>query len=417
MNEKQPKKKSIGRYIVAAVMALIAVAALTLSVMLMVNSIRKKTSAEPSEPVAVISNTPRTTSITADTTPTTTAPSNYPDVADIVYTSYSGDISVPFLGESNTAQLSGVYEGMEPWVSNSGIIALDACETGFPIYIDLSDPFFVNYTYMTATSGYNMGGSECTSPGAEIPFWSPSYDFMANYKLYFGSAVADGFNAPEYPYCTASGVIATGTAPTGLYLILLKTSTLSGGHSTVTGYVWGSGSTAYSLTRNGSAVTSMAFVQALNAYDTIFAEGSDEGYDLGYGAGNEDGYDSGYEAGYTSGAYDTYDDAYDEGYTAGTDDGYDTGYTAGYNAGASDNNVSYSDGYDAGYAVGYDTGKAEIQNSASTFSSLFFNILDAPFDVIRGAFNFEIFGINVASVLLFFVSVAAIAFLLKFLLK
>lgn len=416
MNEKQPKKKSIGRYIVAAVMALIAVAALTLSVMLMVNSIRKKTSSEPSETVTVISSTPRTTSPTADTV-TSTAPDNYPDVADIEYTPYSGDISVPFFGESNTAVLNGVYEGMESFVSTSGIIALSSYETGFPIYIDLSDPFFVNYTYLAVTSGYNLGGSECTASGAEIPFWSPSYELMANYKLYFGSAVADGFNGPEYPYCTAPGITVTGAAPTGLYLILLKTSTIAGGHSSVTGYVWGSGSTAYSLTRNGSAVTSMSFVQALNAYDTIFAEGSDEGYDLGYGAGNEDGYDFGYEAGYTSGAYDTYDDAYDEGYTAGTDDGYDTGYTAGYNAGASDNNVSYSDGYDAGYAVGYDTGKAEIQNSASTFSSLFFNILDAPFDVIRGAFNFEIFGINVASVLLFFVSVAAIAFLLKFLLK
>lgn len=380
MNEKQPKKKSIGRYIVAAVMALIAVAALTLSVMLMVNSIRKKTSSEPSETVTVISSTPRTTSPTADTV-TSTAPDNYPDVADIEYTPYSGDISVPFFGESNTAVLNGVYEGMESFVSTSGIIALSSYETGFPIYIDLSDPFFVNYTYLAVTSGYNLGGSECTASGAEIPFWSPSYELMANYKLYFGSAVADGFNGPEYPYCTAPGITVTGAAPTGLYLILLKTSTIAGGHSSVTGYVWGSGSTAYSLTRNGSAVTSMSFVQALNAYDTIFAEGSDEGY------------------------------------TAGTDDGYDTGYTAGYNAGASDNNVSYSDGYDAGYAVGYDTGKAEIQNSASTFSSLFFNILDAPFDVIRGAFNFEIFGINVASVLLFFVSVAAIAFLLKFLLK
>lgn len=207
---------------------------------------------------------------------------------------------------------------------------------------------------------------------------------------------------------------------------------------------------------------------AENAYyaGTVFgyekgkAAGSDGGYEAGYNAGYEAGRSEGagssgesggsegsdaYQAGLAAGRQQVLDELeatattnkyYQAGVTAGYNNGYSVGYTAGEKAG-------YNKGYSAGYSAGYAANQAALKKAqqeaeaakarydsayqegmqaevSKNFISLVGEIAAAPFHAVQNMFNFEIFGVNVASILLAIftaiIVVAVIALVLKFVL-
>lgn len=379
MEEKQPKKKSIGRYIVAAVMALIAVTALTLSVMLMVNSIRKHKTDPGESPTTVNALVPKTTGAAVMSAALdlwfTEAPYASEDLLTVTQL-FTGDSFVP-----------GFYT---LYLTETQFISFDCSVDGFfdkysdySMPNDLSVPFFANFD----ATGYKLYLAYPSSHVTAADFFDESIG--AN----------RGLNDIEY---------GPGQINEPIFMLLKTEDTASLIYNT--SYYWSYAGSMYLVTASPDG---MSPENALNYgytfpdyFTSIAAQGSyynplSDSYLMLGSLASSAGYDEGY----------------DDGYEEGSSDGWQTGYDEGYTVGQIDAAADYDSGYDAGYYNGFEAGKAEIENSADTFGSLFFSILDAPFDVIRGAFNFEIFGINVASILLFFVSVAAIAFLLKVLLK
>ena len=188
----------------------------------------------------------------------------------------------------------------------------------------------------------------------------------------------------------------------------------------------------------------------------------DSGYSAGYAAGKADGESDGtgggssgdtddgtssdaYQAGLAAGRQQVLDELeatattnkyYKAGVTAGYNSGYSTGYTAGEKAG-------YNKGYSAGYSAGYAANQAALKKAqqeaeaakarydsayqegmqaevSKNFISLVGEIAAAPFHAVQNMFNFEIFGVNVASILFAIftaiITVAVIALVLKFVL-
>ena len=176
-------------------------------------------------------------------------------------------------------------------------------------------------------------------------------------------------------------------------------------------------------------------------------------YNKGYSAGSTDGYNTGYSegktAGITEGTTTGYNSGYNEGYAAGYDkceddsiplmqekwqNGYDIGkgeginegirrgYNDGYNAGLEDNqddifwsgyDSGYGEGKDFGLEQGYNNAKEEYYSDQSNFKNLMFSIMDAPFNVLSNAFDFEIFGINMSSFLIAIVSLLLVCFVIR----
>lgn len=105
-------------------------------------------------------------------------------------------------------------------------------------------------------------------------------------------------------------------------------------------------------------------------------------------------YSQGYQSGYNSGSSTAQTDSYNTGYTAGNLQGYSQGHSAGYNT---------------GYTAGVSVGEAGTYN----FKTLLFGIIDAPVAVLRDTFDFEIFGINVSSLILFLLTGVIVMFVVK----
>ena len=196
---------------------------------------------------------------------------------------------------------------------------------------------------------------------------------------------------------------------------------------------------------------------SIYGYEKGKAAGSDGGYEAGYNAGYEAGRSEGagsssesggsegsdaYEAGLAAGRQQVLDELeatattnkyYQAGVTAGYNNGYSAGYTAGEKAG-------YNKGYSAGYSAGYAANQAALKKAqqeaeaakarydsayqdgvqaevSKNFISLVGEIAAAPFHAVQNMFNFEIFGVNVASLLLavftLIIVVAITAFVLK----
>jgi len=89
---------------------------------------------------------------------------------------------------------------------------------------------------------------------------------------------------------------------------------------------------------------------------------------------------------------------------------YNTAYDIGYNIGYSNGN---NDGYANGKTDGIVIGKQEELNSKDTVSDLMYSIIDAPFNVLSNAFNFEFFGINLSSFLIAIVSLILVGFVIR----
>lgn len=113
----------------------------------------------------------------------------------------------------------------------------------------------------------------------------------------------------------------------------------------------------------------------LNEYQTGYVEG----YNEGYNQGNGDGLETGYQNGYTS------------------------GYSSGYADGESLSESYYSQGYSAGYS------DAESQDGAvnSIFSGIT-TVALVPINFFLSIFNFEILGVNIASVVSALMSICLI---------
>ncbi len=78
-------------------------------------------------------------------------------------------------------------------------------------------------------------------------------------------------------------------------------------------------------------------------------------------------------------------------------------YTVGY----TESNVNDS------YHKGFNEGTTETLNSKKTLGSLIYSIVDAPFNVLANAFDFEFLGVNIGSFLIVIVSLLLVAFVIK----
>lgn len=88
-----------------------------------------------------------------------------------------------------------------------------------------------------------------------------------------------------------------------------------------------------------------------------------------------------------------------------------TPYEVGYDNGViSGKEIGYDEGYDVGLNDGIEQGQSEDPYG---LDDMFFGILDAPFNVIRNALNFEILGINISSFVLFIITAFIVLFVIK----
>ena len=100
---------------------------------------------------------------------------------------------------------------------------------------------------------------------------------------------------------------------------------------------------------------------------------------------------------------------YNIGYNMGFSDGEDSGYDIGYSLGE-------ENGIKKGKTIGYKEYEDE-KGASFKLKDLLFGIIDAPFNIIKSALNFEIFGINLSSVILFLISTSLVFFVIRFFMK
>lgn len=119
-----------------------------------------------------------------------------------------------------------------------------------------------------------------------------------------------------------------------------------------------------------------------------------------------------------------YQEGYNVGYDKGLEDGgssstgsYDTGFQDGKNSVINNPNANglYTkddllDEYDKGYAEG----SLDIENNG--FNMMFNSILNAPYNILNGVLNFELFGVNLFNLFSFVFTIAIIGFVVKLLL-
>lgn len=92
---------------------------------------------------------------------------------------------------------------------------------------------------------------------------------------------------------------------------------------------------------------------------------------------------------------------------------YDVGYEEGYNVawnGAKD--YYYDVGYEAGHTAGYQEGEAATFND-SGITTMLGAIIDYPVNFLRGLFNFELFGVNIFSLLTFAFTLTLIVWVIR----
>lgn len=93
--------------------------------------------------------------------------------------------------------------------------------------------------------------------------------------------------------------------------------------------------------------------------------------------------------------------------------GYDEGYSAGHSDGLTEGSENgYASGERYGYERGYNDG-ANSNLETNGMKTLFNSILSYPVNMIKSVFNFEFMGINVASVIMFVISIGIVAFVIK----
>lgn len=81
-------------------------------------------------------------------------------------------------------------------------------------------------------------------------------------------------------------------------------------------------------------------------------------------------------------------------------------YTQGYDEG-------YTDGKKQGFELGYREGTTDASEQGYVFSRTFWQIISMPFDLLFGLLNFELFGVNVWSIVIALLSIGLVLFLLR----
>lgn len=102
----------------------------------------------------------------------------------------------------------------------------------------------------------------------------------------------------------------------------------------------------------------------------------------------------------------SYSMVYADGYDAGSSDGYKEGYQMGL-----------KDGSNGGYQLGYDRGKQDgIQigsNQSNTLYGMVIAVVDAPINIFKSIFNFDILGINIVGIVFGIITLLLIIYLIK----
>lgn len=162
-----------------------------------------------------------------------------------------------------------------------------------------------------------------------------------------------------------------------------------------------------------------------NANDNGFNNGYNDGVSDGFADGHDAGYQAGYDEGELVGAQHGYDEGYNqgkkegkqEGLTEGEQKGYQNGFNAGKTEGLHEGErKGYNDGLTAGREAGYKNGYDEGYSAGSSVvqvKDVFIDILEAPFNILKNSFNFEILGINFSSILVGVVSILLVGFVIR----
>lgn len=106
---------------------------------------------------------------------------------------------------------------------------------------------------------------------------------------------------------------------------------------------------------------------------------------------------------------DNYIEGYNQGYVEGqdyaTDQAYESGKEVGYNQGYE---VGYEEGEEYGYNQGVNTSLSE-----HGLTDLFNTIFSYPINFLSSIFNFEFMGINIASLIMFIISIGILGWVIK----
>lgn len=164
------------------------------------------------------------------------------------------------------------------------------------------------------------------------------------------------------------------------------------------------GTQLYKLTQMRNMANSWIAARDAKAGNTTSSGGTySEGYEAGYEDGKEDGYDEGKSDGYDEGVEAGSTSGYQNGYAAGSADGYDRGYEKGDKA-----------GYDRGYSEG--VLKAD-QGAQIDIAGVISAVPTAARTFLDTAFNFELFGINIAGLMTTLIIAAIAVFGIRWLMK
>ncbi len=119
-----------------------------------------------------------------------------------------------------------------------------------------------------------------------------------------------------------------------------------------------------------------------------------------------EGYNLGYSSGYERGSFYGMAEGQEKGYASGYDKGTTDGYNAGYAKGTEDMDFYCEQNYLQGFHEGQIEGQGNVETLLGT-------VLEAPVKFIKSVFNFEIMGINIASLVLFGLTVAIAIFVIR----
>lgn len=79
--------------------------------------------------------------------------------------------------------------------------------------------------------------------------------------------------------------------------------------------------------------------------------------------------------------------------------------------------AAYDIGFEQGYGWGYSQGRFEVEQDSTTVVDGIIAVVDSPFRILKNIFDFEVFGINIAGVIFFLISIVLVGFVIKMFLR
>lgn len=142
----------------------------------------------------------------------------------------------------------------------------------------------------------------------------------------------------------------------------------------------------------------------LITYDTVYESSYEVGYNTGFALASSS----------TPGAFQQgYDQGFNNGYNQGNSEGYNTGFnegdTQGYNRGITQGQqIGYNNGYQVGYQEGLNT-----EGVDNMLGNAMITVVELPWKMIKQILNFEVLGINFASLFLGLFTLVIVFWLLR----